>query len=75
MVGYHTKEELTMISTEVFMDILTLHRQGHSMRWIAKKLGIHRNTVKKNITQKKLPQYHKQKRRESILSPFHSMIR
>ena len=28
-----------MIPTEVFMDILALHRQGHSMRWIAKKLG------------------------------------
>lgn len=64
-----------MISTEVFMDILALHRQGHSMRWIAKKLGIHRNTVKKYITQKKLPQYRKQKRRESILAPFHPMIR
>ena len=36
-----------MIITEVFMDILALHRQGYSMRWIAKKLGIHRNTVKK----------------------------
>ena len=34
-----------MISTEVFMDILALHRQGHSMRWIAKKLGIHRDTA------------------------------
>jgi transposase len=69
------KEELAMISTEVFMDILALHRQGHSMRWIAKKLGIHRNTVKKYITKKKLPQYHQQKRRESILSPFQPMIR
>ena len=64
-----------MISTEVFMDILALHRQGHSMRWIAKKLGIHRNTVKKYITKKKLPQYHQQKRRESILTPFQPMIR
>lgn len=64
-----------MICTEVFMDILAFHRQGHSMRWIAKKLGIHRNTVKKYITQKKQPQYNKQKRRESILAPYHQMIR
>jgi len=64
-----------MISTEVFMDILEVHRQGHSMRWIAKKLGIHRNTVKKYITQKKQPKYRKQKRRESILAPYHQMIR
>lgn len=64
-----------MLTTEVFMDILALHRQGHSMRWIAKKLGIHRNTVKKYITQKKPPQYTKKKRRESILAPYHQLIR
>jgi len=29
-----------MISTEVYMDIAALKRQGHSLRWIAKKLGI-----------------------------------
>ncbi len=63
-----------MIATEVFMDILALHRQGHSMRWIAKKLGIHRNTVKKYITPKKPPQYTKKKRRESILAPYHQLI-
>ena len=64
-----------MISPEVFMDILAFHRQGHSMREIAKKLGIHRNTVKKYITEKKKPKYQKRKRRQSILSPFHQMIR
>ncbi len=64
-----------MISTEVFMDILAFHRQGHSMRWIAKKLGIHRNTVKNYIINKKQPTYRKQRRRESILSPYHPIIR
>jgi len=64
-----------MISAEAFMDILALHRQGQSMRWIAKKLGIHRNTVKKYITGKKHPRYRKQKRSESILSPYHQLIR
>lgn len=64
-----------MICTEVFMDILAFHRQGHSMRWIAKKFGIHRNTVKKYIIEKKQPQYRKQKQRESILSSYHQMIR
>ena len=54
-----------MIFTKAFMDILAFHRQGHSMCWIAKKLGIHRDTVKKYIFQKKQPQYRKQKRRES----------
>ena len=57
------------------MDILALHRQGHSMRWIARTLGIDHRTVKKYITQKKQPQYNKQKRRESILAPFHQLIR
>lgn len=64
-----------MVTTEVFMDILALHRQGLSMRWIAKKLGIHRNTVKRYITEKAPPTYRKQKRRESILAPYHQIIR
>ena len=34
-----------MITEEAFMDILALHRQGHIMRFIAKRLGLHRNTV------------------------------
>jgi len=38
-----------MITEEAFMDIVALHRQGHSIRFIAKKLGMHRNTVKKFI--------------------------
>ena len=41
-------EEVTpMLTKGVFMDIIAMHRQGLSMRSIAKKLGIHRNTVKK----------------------------
>jgi len=42
-------EEVAMITKEAFMDIVALHRQGHSIRFIAKKLGMHRNTVKKFI--------------------------
>lgn len=63
-----------MITMEVFMDILTLHRQGFSMRAIAKKLGIHRNTVKKHISGKTVPQYHKNKRKSSILDPYRQLI-
>lgn len=63
-----------MIRREVFMDILSYHRQGYTMRAIARKLGIHRNTVKKYITQTQMPQYRQVKRKESILSPFHQMI-
>jgi hypothetical protein len=32
-----------MITEEVFMDIVALHRQGHSIRFIVKKLGMHRS--------------------------------
>ena len=54
------QEEVTpMITTEVFMDIIAMHRQGMSMRLIAKKLGIHRNTVKKHITGNRFPHYRK----------------
>lgn len=63
-----------MITTEVFMDIITLHRQGLSMRTIARKLGIHRNTVKKHIEGNAFPQYRKTKRQESILDPYRQII-
>ena len=56
------------------MDIISLHRQGFSMRAIARKLGIHRNTVKRHIEASKLPQYEKRKRGASILDPFRQII-
>ncbi len=63
-----------MITTEVFMDIISLHRQGLSMRAIAGKLGIHRNTVKRHIEGNSFPQYRKVKRQESILDPYRQTI-
>ncbi len=63
-----------MITTEAFMDIISLHRQGFSMRAIAKKLGIHRRTVKKHIEGNAFPQYQKVKRQESILDPYRQAI-
>jgi transposase len=71
---FSTKEVIAMITTEVFMDIISLHRQGLSMRAIAKKLGVHRNTVKNHIEGNMFPQYHKAKRQESILDPFSQAI-
>lgn len=64
-----------MISTEVFMDIFSLHRQGYSMRAIARKLGIHRNTVRKYLRTGSFPRYRKSKRRGSILDPYRQIIR
>ncbi len=63
-----------MISTEVFMDIIAMHRQGLSIRSIARKLGIHRNTVKKHIAGRSFPQYRKVKQQESILDPYRQTI-
>ena len=63
-----------MIAQEVFMDIFTLHRQGHSARSIAKKLGLSRTTVNKYLKQGEFPKYTQGKRRESILSPYKQVI-
>jgi transposase len=63
-----------MIAWEDYMDIVTLHRQGLSERAIARKLGIHRNTVKKYIQEKQPPEYKKSQRRDSILAPYYQVI-
>jgi len=63
-----------MITEEAFMDIMALHRQGHSMRFIARKLGLHRNTVKKFILGKRFPEYRRGMRSVSVLAPYVRMI-
>ena len=40
-----------------FMDIIALRRQGCSLREISRKLGIHRTTVKKYLTEGQPPRY------------------
>ena len=64
-----------MISTEVFMDIIALRRQGHSERWIAKKLGIHRNTVKKHLESRCFPAYTRKVEKPSVLDDYRQSIR
>lgn len=63
-----------MISVEVFMDIVSLRKQGFSMRSIARKLGIHRNTVKKHLESGMLPTYNKIRRKSTMLDPYHQLI-
>jgi len=63
-----------MIKLEGLMDIIALHRQGLSQRKIAKKLGIHRDTVKKYIESNSMPVYTKSSRKESILEPYCQLI-
>ena len=63
-----------MISAEAYMDIHTLRRQGLSMRAIARKLGIHRDTVKQHLARKAFPEYRKKKRAVSLLDPYRKII-
>ena len=64
-----------MVSKEGYMDIQALYRNGMTVRAIARKLGLHRNTVKKHLMSTDFPQYRKTRRRESILEPYTPMIR
>lgn len=58
-----------MISREVFMDVIALHRQGYSIRAIARKLGIHRATVKKHLEDPSFPRYERERREDQSWSP------
>jgi transposase len=69
------KEELPMIKMEEFMDINSLHREGHSIRYIAKKTGHHRDTVKKYLDNKSFPKYQKRKRKKSQLESYYQIIK
>lgn len=64
-----------MISIGVFMDIFSLARQGHSQRAIARRLGIHRETVRSYLASEDLPgSNNKRQQRTSILDPYHQVI-
>ena len=64
-----------MISKEVFMDIKAMHRNGKSIRAIAKELGLHRKTVREHLKSEDFPSYRKVKRLNSILAPFVQTIK
>jgi transposase len=68
------KEGLPVITREVFMDIKAMNRNGLSIRRIARITGLHRTTVKRHLESTSLPEYHKRKRRGSILDPYRPMI-
>ena len=63
-----------MISTEVFMDIFSLRNQGLSIRAIAKKLGIHRETVTKHLESGAFPGNRTTYQRVSLLDPYRQVI-
>jgi transposase len=55
------------------MEIWALKRQGYSIRAIARKLGIHRKTVKKYLETKEFSKY-RVVARKSGLEPYYEMI-
>ena len=64
-----------MVTQEILVDIHVLHRQGNSIRAIAKELDLSRNTVRRylrNIAQ--TPNYASRDPRPSKLDPFKSFI-
>jgi len=62
-----------MVRKEDCMEIWALKRQGYSHRAIARKLGIHRQTVKKYLATHEFPVYRVAKR-TSGLAPYARMI-
>lgn len=57
------------------MEIKAMHRNGKSIRAIAKELGLHRRTVRKHLKSDDFPGYRKIKRKESILAPYVQIIK
>lgn len=58
-----------MITKEVWVDIQALHRQGHSIRQIARELGLSRKTVRRYLRNPQPPRYVRSQRKPSILDP------
>ena len=64
-----------MLTKEIFVDIITLYRQGKSLRAIARELDISRNTVKKYINNSDAyPQYKPRLIINSKLAPYKDYI-
>lgn len=62
---------MIMLTKEIFVDIITLYKQGKSMRAIARELNISRNTVKKYIINPdSYPQYKTRPMTKSKLGPY-----
>lgn len=57
------------------MTIKVLHRQGKSIKAIARELGISKNTVKKHLKQEGKPVYSKRPKRPSKLDPFKTYLK
>jgi transposase len=59
-----------MLGTEGFVDIQVLHRQGMSIKGIARELGVSRNTVRRYLRADTAPGFKTSQSRPSKLDPF-----
>jgi len=64
-----------MLGLEGYVDIRVLHRQGKSIRAIARELGVSRNTVRKYLRVDQVPEFTACPARPSKLDPFKSYLR
>lgn len=59
-----------MLGQEGFVEIQVLHRQGMSIKGIARELDISRNTVRKYLRSEQVPEFQASRSRPSKLDPF-----
>ena len=59
-----------MFGQEGYVDIQVLHRQGMSIRGIARELGVSRNTVRRYLRADQIPEFKVCRSRPSKLDPF-----
>jgi transposase len=64
-----------MIGLEVWVDIKSLSRAGHSVRQIARETGLSRNTVRRYLRGEDPPRYSPRPRRPGPLDPFKDYLR
>src|SRR6185503_17695786 len=63
-----------MLTREEVMEIRVLHRQGMSIRGIARATGVSRNVVRRYLRSPEAPRYKRRVARRSKLDPFKSYI-
>src|SRR5690242_17600301 len=63
-----------MLTREEVMEIRVLHRQGMSVRGIARTTGLSRNVVRRYLRSPEAPRYKRRVPRPSKLDPFKSYV-
>ena len=64
-----------MIRLEAWVDIRSLHRNGGSIRQLARQMGLSRNPVRRYLRQDIAPKYRPRPARPSLLAPYTDDLR